>query len=439
MRIAYLDCFSGISGDMFLGALVDAGVPILLLEETVAALSVGARLEISQVVRSGLSARKVDVIVAGEKDLPREVFQAQNVVAHYHHDPAPPELAAQRPHSHSRRHAHRPLRDILDLISHLRISETARARASAIFRALGEAEARIHQVDVDQVEFHEVGAADALVDIVCAAVGSEALNIDEWICSPLNVGGGTVQCAHGTLPVPAPATLELLKARHAPMYSSGIEKELVTPTGAAIVSVLAIRFGAFPPMTVGTTAYGAGYRDLPGHPNVLRLTIGESLVYHPERSEAPCFDSLDRVTVIEANLDDLTPQVFAYVLDRALAAGAFDVFATPVQMKKGRPGLLLTVLCRPVDAHRLAQLLFAETTTLGVRMREDKRLCLSRRFVTVSTTWGDVRIKVGSLNGTVTNFAPEYEDCRRIAAEQGVPLKTVMQESVRLYLERHHE
>jgi len=245
------------------------------------------------------------------------------------------------------------------------------------------------------------------------------------VCSPLNVGSGTVKCAHGILPVPPPAVVELLIG--APTYSSGIQKELVTPTGAAIVKTLATRFGAFPAMTVSTSAYGAGSRDLPGQPNVLRLVVGESI--------SSAETTPEMVSVIEANLDDLNPQVFGYVMDRLFAAGALDVFGTPVQMKKGRPGTVLTVLARTEQASQMAKIIFAETTTLGVRMREDRRQVLQRRSTSVQTQWGEVRMKIGNMNGTITNYAPEYEDCRRIAEEKGVPLKSVMQEAIRVYLQ----
>jgi uncharacterized protein (TIGR00299 family) protein len=318
------------------------------------------------------------------------------------------------------------LKEIRTIISRSGISGTAKSTATAIFEALGEAEGRIHNTGVDAIHFHEVGAIDAIVDIVCAAVGAEALNVDEFICSPLNVGGGTVNCAHGTFPVPAPATLELLKG--APVYSSGLQTELVTPTGAAIVKTLVKRFAPFPEMKLEKAGYGAGTRDFPGHPNVLRLTLGAT---QPE----PATNTLqDTVTVLEANLDDLNPQVFGYVIDRLHEEGALDVFGIPVHMKKNRPGTQLTVLCRPEDALKLSQLIFAETTTLGVRRRDEKRRTLARKWTTVTTRWGDVRLKVASMNGTVTNYAPEYEDCRQIAADHHVPLKSVMNETVEAYL-----
>ena len=448
MRIAYLDCFSGISGDMFLGALVDAGVPAALLEKTVAALGVEARLEISRVNRSGISATKVDVYSHGEKDLPREEFEktrelgvrsresgaasqhtrvgAELRSAQDRAEPRPDKGHGDTGASHTSHLHGRGLKEIREIIRAAQgISETAKATAISIFENLGAAEAKIHHVPVESVHFHEVGAVDAMVDIVCAAVGAEALQVEEWVCSPLNVGSGTVNCAHGTFPIPAPATLELLK--DAPIYSSGPQKELVTPTGAAIAKTLATRFASFPGMKVTATGYGAGTRDFPGYPNVLRLAVGESGV----EAQAAVEES---IAVLEASIDDLNPQVFGYVMDRALAEGALDAFGTPLQMKKNRPGMLLTVLAKPGDAERLAKLIFAETSTLGVRMRQEQRRALGRRWVSVQTRWGEVRMKVASLNGSITNYAPEYEDCRKIAGEQHLPLKSVMQEAIRVYL-----
>src|SRR2546427_9851937 len=326
MRIAYLDCFSGMSGDMFLGALVDAGVP--------------AR------------------------------------------------------HEDAQEHG-RGLKEIREIIRKSAISESAKNTAIKIFEALGAAEAKIHNSSIEEVHFHEVGAVDAMVDIVCAAVGAEALDVDQIVCSPLNVGGGTVKCAHGTFPVPAPATLELLQ--NAPVYSSGIDVELVTPTGAAIVRTLATRFGSFPAMKVQKIGYGAGTRDFAGHANVVRLSIGES------QPELATNASQEIITVLEANLDDMNPQVFGYVMDRLLEEGALDVFGVPVHMKKNRPGALLTVLAKPEDAARLTQIIFTETTTLGVRGRDERRQTLARKWQSVNTTWGEVRIKIASMNGTVTN------------------------------------
>jgi uncharacterized protein (TIGR00299 family) protein len=451
MRIAYLDCFSGISGDMFLGALVDAGVAPKLLEDTVAALDIGARLEISRVLRAGISATKVDVYANGEKDRPKEVLREPN--AHHHHDEndhdhakvvwslgsAAPQTEQSPVTTHGRKHEHgHSLTAIRKIIDKAAISSTAKLTAIRIFEALGQAEAEIHGMSIEQVHFHEVGAVDAMVDIVCAAVGAESLAVGEWICSPLNVGGGTVRCAHGTLPVPAPATLKLL--RDAPVYSSGPQFELVTPTGTAIVKVLSSRFASFPAMKIDKTGYGAGTREFPQHPNLLRLTIGEAMPAYrsstsPEISPDNMPDAVnDIITVLEANLDDLSPQILAYAMELLLSEGALDVFSVPVQMKKNRPGALLTVLAKMEDANRLTKTIFAETTTLGVRRRNEQRQTLARRWETVDTTWGPVRIKIANMNGSISNYAPEYEDCRMLAEAQHVPLRTIMQEAIQHYL-----
>ncbi len=467
MRIAYLDCFSGISGDMFLGALVDAGVSPRLFEETVAALDIGARLESAKVTRGGMSAVKVDVYVDGQKDLPREVFlelahgreDSEELQSHEHSDGHGLEDGHGQSHEHGQSHRHehshspgdlqshdhshihsdhthsrtghgRGLNEIRAIIQKANIPAAAKITAIKIFEALGAAEAEIHGTTAEEVHFHEVGAVDAMVDIVCAAVGTEALAIDEWICSPLNVGGGTVKCAHGTLPVPAPATLKLLS--DAPVYSSGPNVELVTPTGAAIVKVLCQRFGPFPAMTIEKASYGAGTREFADHPNLLRLTIGEAAEVVALNGTSASSNGM--IAVLEANLDDLSPQVLGYAMERLLTEGALDVFTTPVQMKKSRPGVILTVLSKTEDADRLSKLIFAETTTLGIRRRDERRQLLIRRWQTVETSWGPVRMKVANMNGSVSNYAPEYEDCRKLAKEKQVPLRSVMQEAIQEYL-----
>ncbi len=436
MRIAYLDGSSGISGDMFLGALVDAGVPFELLQETVATLGVGAALEVSRVDRNGISATKVDVVVDGQKDLPREEFwghaeRRSSEHSHKHGD----EGASDHEHDAHEKHSHsRNLNDILGIIKAAAISGQAKKTASEIFTVLGTAEAKVHNVEVAQVHFHEVGAADAIVDIVCAAVGAEALRVEKIYASPLNVGGGTVQCAHGVMPVPAPATLELLKG--IPVHSGEIQKELVTPTGAAIVRVLATGFGPRPVMTTEKIGYGAGSRDFPQHSNVLRISVGETLESEGTTANTNGSSMEDEVVVLEANIDDQSPQIIGYVADLLLAEGALDVFTAAVQMKKSRPGTLLTVLAKPVDESRLRDILFRESSTLGVRSRHEKRHILERRHEAVRTQWGEVRIKVGSLAGSDSQLAPEYEDCRRLAIEHHMPLKTVMQEALRLYLDK---
>jgi len=415
MRIAYLDCFSGISGDMFLGALLDAGVPFELLQKTAAALNVGATLQPSRVHRAGISATKLDVVVNGQKDQPREEFWSQR------------DAQGEPSHPHETHAvAHLPLSAILRIIEDAKISDRAKRTAGKIFSALGAAEAKVHNVDIEDVQFHEVGAADAIVDIVCAAVGAEALAVGQFLCSPLNVGGGTIACAHGVFPVPAPATLELLQG--APIYSGDIQKELVTPTGAAIVKVLVASFGPRPVVTTKTIGYGAGAHDFSGQANVLRISVGEV------RAGTSLVE--EEISILEANLDDLNPQLVGYIVDRALAEGARDVFTTAVQMKKNRPGTLLTILARPEHEEKLRALLFRESSTLGVRTRHERRHALLRRHEAVVTPWGEVRMKVAGVDGTVSQYAPEYEDCRHIAVTHHLPLKTVMQEAIRLYLDR---
>jgi uncharacterized protein (TIGR00299 family) protein len=429
MRIAYLECFSGISGDMFLGALLDAGVPFELFQKTVAGLNIDAELEHSRVDRGGISATKLDVVVNGQKDMPREEFWAQQHAGSHESEPG-----HAHQHSHDQ-HQARSLGEILRIIAAAPISEYARRTADEIFLALGAAEAEVHNVSVEDVHFHEVGAADAIVDIVCAAVGAEALAVDQFLASPLNVGGGTVACAHGVMPVPAPATLQLLK--NVPIYSGDIQKELVTPTGAAIVKVLVSSFGLRPVMMTERIGCGAGARNFAGHANVLRLTVGETqeaVIGAANGGESDPEE--EEIAILEANLDDLNPQLIGYIVDLAFAEGALDVFTAPVQMKKNRPGTVLTVLARPEHETHLRALLFRESSTLGVRTRHEKRYALPRRHEAVVTPWGEVRMKVAHLNGAVSQYAPEYEDCRRIAVEHHVPLKTVMQEAIRLYLDQ---
>jgi len=315
-------------------------------------------------------------------------------------------------------HHHRGLSIILKRIEDAKLAPRAAERAKKIFTRLAEAEAKVHQVPVEQVHFHEVGAVDSIIDIVGAAIGFELLGLDEFACSAFNVGAGQVNTAHGLLPVPAPATAELL--RGAPMHSSGIPHELVTPTGAALATTLATRFAVLPEMKLRAIGYGAGSKDLREQANVLRLLIGESVITEAgEKWDAP-------VTVIETNLDDMSPQIYGYFAEKALAAGALDVFSTPVQMKKNRPGLLVTLLAESANVSPLIDLVFRETTTIGVRTYEARRKTLDRELVPVETPFGSVRMKISRMNGSVLNATPEYEDCQRIATERGIPLKQVL-------------
>jgi len=447
MRVAYLECFSGVSGDMMLGALVDAGVSKEVLQRTAAALNIGAELRLSRVDRSGISATKIDVLVneaaADQQHSHERRHNGDNSREHdHHHDGHAHDHLHSHDHAHGHKHgdhdhheyAHenlhgRSLSAIREIIRKADIPDPARQIAIRAFELLGEAEAGIHNVPIESIHFHEVGAVDAIVDIVCGAVGCHALGVDQFICSPLNVGGGTVKCAHGEFPVPAPATLSLLKG--APVYSSGANVELVTPTGAALVRALGCRFSAFPMMNVEVIGYGAGSRNPHGSPNVLRISVGELIakVSHTDDER-----SRQEVTVLETTIDDLSPQVMGYVTERLLAEGALDVFVTPAQMKKNRPGSLLTVLCDQNTAQALREILFRETSTIGIRTRQERRDLLDRVIVPVSTEWGTIPVKESRLNGTVTNFAPEYEDCRRVAEANSIPLKQIQQQAISAYL-----
>ncbi len=382
MTIAYFDCFSGISGDMTLGALVDAGVPIEHLRAELAKLDLaGYALSSEKVKRSGLAATKVNVALDDR----------------------------QQPARH--------LSAIRDIINGSSLSPDVKQKSLNVFRRLAEVEANVHGTTIDQVHFHEVGAVDAIVDIVGSVIGLEYLGITEIVASPVNVGSGSVHTAHGRLPVPAPATAELLKG--IPLYSSSITFELTTPTGAAIISTLANSFGPLPQLTIKTLAYGAGNKDFPGQPNVLRLFLAE----YP----APLDE--DTSILIETNIDDMSPQLYGHVIDLLLAAGAHDAYLTPVIMKKGRPGILLSVLTDREKQQPALEIVFRETTSIGVRIREVGRKKLRREIREVQTKYGPVRVKVSRMGGEILTVTPEYEDCKRIAETMQVPLKSIIEET----------
>ncbi len=411
MRIAYLDCFAGISGDMFLGALLDAGLDPKIFHETVAALNLNATLKVEKVDRSGISSTKVHVY---DIDRPDEGDHDHNH-SHSHTADHP------QTHEHNHQHGHgRSLTVIRNLINSASLAAEVKQTSIHVFELLGTSEAKIHNVLIEKIHFHEVGAVDAIVDIVCASAGIHALAIDNWFCSPLNVGGGMVDCAHGRFPVPAPATADLL--RGFPTYSAHIEKELVTPTGAAIIRALAPTFGPQPAMRVRQIGYGAGSRSPKDFPNVLRIHIGET-------ADAPH----SAVAILETALDDLSPQILAYVTERAFALGALDVMSTAVHMKKGRLGTLLTILTDDAQVPALEDLLLRETSTLGVRIHHERRSCLDRSHIAVSTPYGEIRIKLGSRNGEILNAAPEFEDCRASAEKHNVAVKEVQQAAIAAY------
>jgi hypothetical protein len=381
MKICYLDAFSGIAGDMTVGALVDAGAAFGPLAEALDSLATGAAFRVEKVHRGGIAATRF-IVEGGEQ------------------------------------RAHRHLPHILRMIEAATLPDRVKRDASAIFRKLGEAEARVHGVPIEKVHFHEVGAVDSIADIVGAAMGLCLLEVDEVHASAINVGGGTASTEHGLLPVPAPATAALLEGK--PVYSRGPLVELTTPTGAAIATTLAVSFGPLPPMRIAAAGYGAGTKEFKEQANVLRVLVGEA----SGAAEA------NTVAVIEANIDDSTPETLGFAMERLLEAGALDVTLAPAQMKKNRPGVVLGVIARPEDRERLASLIFAETSTLGLRIHMAERRVEARRVVPVETRYGAVRVKV-SASGA---FAPEYEDCRKLARETGVPLKEIMNEAGLAYL-----
>ena len=377
MRTIYFDCFAGASGDMILGALVGAGADERALVEQLRLLDI-ADFEIGfeRVDRSGISATRAVVRVEDEQH-------------------------------------HRHLGTILKIIERSRLGDSVKARAARVFTRLAEAEARVHNVPVEQIHFHEVGAMDAIIDVVGACVGFELLAAERFIASPLHVGSGTVEMAHGRFPVPPPAVVELL--RDAPVYSTDIKGELLTPTGAAIISTLCESYGALPPMRVQVTGYGAGRREYENFPNVLRLLVGET--------EGDATD--EKLYVVETNLDDASPQVVGHLMEQAFRRGALDCYFTPVQMKKNRPGVLVSILCHPQEREAIYALLFDETTTLGVRSYQVERRALAREMTEVETRYGLIRLKLARREGRVTNVTPEYDDCRAAAERHGAPLREV--------------
>ena len=387
MRGLYLDCFSGISGDMLLGALVDLGVEPAHLRSQLKKLRVsGYTLSAARVNRSGLAGTKVDVALT----------------------------AARQPE--------RRLKDIARIVQASRLSSEVRRRAMNAFETLVEAEARVHRVSRDKVHLHEVGAVDAIVDIVGAMIGLERLGWPRVVCSPLHVGRGMVTMEHGTFPVPGPATAEILKGK--PCYATHVEGELVTPTGAALAATLAADFGPLPPMRVRAIGYGAGTKQFDSHPNLLRVLYGDLL------DEAVLRET---VLVLETTIDDMNPQLYGHLMDRLFAAGALEVFYTPIQMKKSRPGTMVTVICPEPKLEDVSSVIFRETTTIGFRYQPMGRIELARRIETTRTPYGPIRMKVSVYNGEVVQATPEYEDCRRVALKTGVPLKEVQRLAVQAY------
>lgn len=463
MTIAYFDCFNGASGDMIVGALLGAGADLARLREDLAALGLeGVAISTREIERQGIVGTKFDVVVRGQQESPAELFRPHDQGHHepghehphhdhghqhqhqhdhhhqhqhdhhdHHHDHHDHHHQLEhhhehRPHhAHAHHHEHRTLADVEARLA--KLPSPAREQAIAIFRRLADAEARVHGETRDAVHFHEVGQDDAIVDIASAVLCLQQLGVTEVRCSALPMGSGMIRCAHGLMPVPVPAVAELV--RGIPTYDNGEPGELVTPTGAAILATLATHFGPAPAWRPGPVGYGAGGREGKRIPNLLRVTIGEPLGAAADRpaGEAP---GEPEIQELQANIDDLNPQFYGPLTEKLLATGALDVTLTPTLMKKGRPGIVLAVLCPAPLLDACCELVFRETTTLGLRHHAVSRRVLERAHHTVATPWGDVRVKVGSLAGQPVNVAPEYEDCRRVAEAAGQPVKEVWQEAL---------
>jgi pyridinium-3,5-bisthiocarboxylic acid mononucleotide nickel chelatase len=427
MKTLYFNCFSGISGDMTIGALLDSGLGFDYLKTELRKLAVeGYELRMSRVTRSNLSAIKFDVLIHGE---PEPILHHHHEHDHEHgagHSHEDLEHKHEYHHDDSG-HFHRKASQILAMIRESKLTPKTKQIATDIFTKLALSEGKVHHVSPEDVEFHEVGAIDSIIDTVGAAIGFEALGIERFLCSSINVGSGFIHCQHGVFPVPAPATADLL--RHATIYQKHAQTELVTPTGAAILAAVVNRFGDLNGFAAEKIGYGAGSKQFTDFPNCLRVMIGqEHAVAADQKSPG--------VVVIEANIDDMTPQNFAYATEKLLAAGALDVFTIPIQMKKARPGQLLQVLVSSDAVDRLTQVIFRETSTIGIRRYAVERSVLDREFVEVATEFGNVNIKVSRMDGEVMNAAPEYEDCARIAQEKNVPLKKVQSLAMKAYLDR---
>lgn len=383
MKIAYFDCFSGASGDMILGALIDAGLSARRLKEELKKLRIPTiRLEAKKVLKAGISATQV--VVGGDE-----------------------------------KRSHRTLKEILRIVERSGVDAGVKEKSEEIFKRIASVEAKIHRIPMEEIHFHELGGLDSVVDIVGAVWGLHQLGIERIYVSKVNVGTGFVKCEHGILPVPAPATLSLMEGK--PIYSSGVERELLTPTGAAILTTLGSEFGPIPPIRVEKIGCGAGRDDLP-HPNLLRLIIGT--LASTSRNE--------KVVVIETNIDDMNPQFYDYLIQKLLALEVLDVFITPILMKKNRPGHLLTVICRSEKLLSVTDFLFRETTTLGLRWREEERAKADREIRNIQTQYGKIHLKLGRWGGNIVNISPEYEDCKRLALEKGVPLKDIFQEAKKM-------
>ena len=394
MRIAYFDCFSGISGDMFVGALLDAGLKIEILEKELNKLNLsGYQLEVNKVLKKGISASQFKVKIQ-EKGVERR------------------------------------FKDILNILEESKLDQEIKNEVKKIFFKIAEAESKIHQEDIEKIHFHEIGGLDSIIDISSAVIGIKALEIKEIYSSPLPLGKGFVKCAHGILPLPAPATLELLK--NIPTYSGGMESEMVTPTGAAIISTLTKDFGERPLMKIEKIGYGAGEREF-SIPNLLRVSIGEKIL-----SDRDLMDGYvhDEALLIETNIDDMNPEFYDYIMDKLFSQGALDVFLTPIQMKKNRPAQMFSIIVYEQNLKEILKVLFSESTTLGVRIKEVKRLKLTQQNFIAETKYGKIKVKVGIFKEDIKTIAPEYQDCQKIAQQYQVPLKEIYEEVKKVAYDR---
>jgi len=390
MKIAYFDCFSGISGDMTVGALLDAGLKIETLEKELNKLGLsGYQLEVNKVVKKGISATQFKVKIKEEG-------------------------------------VERRFKDILDILEKSKLDEEIKKETEKIFFNIAQAESKIHRKDIDKIHFHEIGGLDSIIDITSAVIGIKTLGIEEIHSSALPVGKGFVKCAHGVIPVPAPATLELLK--NIPIYSGGIESEMITPTGAGIIGTLAKSFGERPLMKIERIGYGAGEKEFT-IPNLLRVSIGEKILKVENLKDGYVSDE---AILIETNIDDMNPEFYDYIMDQLFSQGALDVFLTPIQMKKNRPAHMLSIIVYEQNLKEILEVLFSESTTLGIRIREIKRLRLAQQNFIAETKYGKIKVKVGMFKGEIKNIAPEYEDCKKIAKQHKVPLKEVYDEAMKI-------
>jgi pyridinium-3,5-bisthiocarboxylic acid mononucleotide nickel chelatase len=427
VKTVYLDCFSGASGDMLLGALIDAGVPLDDVRRALGSLAISPDdVWVERVTRAGIAATKFGV--RGEDAAPVQAHSRAH--AHSHADAHDHGHGQAHDHRHDHDDAgsvhsqpHRTLVEIAALIDGSALSADGKARAKQLFTRLGEAEAAVHGVTLDRIHLHEVGALDSIIDIVGSVFAFERLGATRIVSSPLNVGSGSIRSAHGLYPVPAPATARLLTG--VPIYSGPQQHEMVTPTGALLVTAYAQEYGWVPPMQIERIGYGAGSRDFADTPNVLRVLVGES----------DAAAAHQQVVVLEAEIDDMNPQIFGVLMDRLLAQGALDVFYTPIHMKKSRPGTLMTVIATPEMREALTDTIFRESTTIGVRYREMRRECLDRETILVATPLGTIRFKIATRNGELFNAAPEFDDCVRLAAEHNLPTKQVQAVATQAYLD----